>query len=89
MKKDAINRKIPFTTAKGNSGGLNRRSMSNRQDTYESLNNNPQNATNGEVQFWKTKDNTVKMSNICVKLIPLSFHTWNLKYGSTTQTNKL
>lgn len=62
MKKDAINRKIPFTTAKGNSGGLNRKSMSDRQDTFESLNNSPQNVTNGEVQFWKTKDNTVKMS---------------------------
>lgn len=42
MKKDAINRKIPFTTAKGNSGGLNRKSMSDRQDTFESLNNSPQ-----------------------------------------------
>lgn len=70
MKKDAINRKIPFTTVKRTSGCPNRKSMSDRQDTSESLNNSPKNGTNGEVQFWKTKGNTVKMSNKCVKLIP-------------------
>lgn len=70
MKKDAINRKIPFTTAKQTSGCLNRKSMSDRQDTSELLNNSPKNMTKGEVQFWKTKGNTVKMSNKCVKLIP-------------------